>query len=297
MNEEQLLTIEAFARLKRLQLVATHLHVSPSTVLARLEALEQELGVTLIRHGRPGELTALGQSALNHILDALASMNALRVVAAKAEAATPGLLRIGATPILTSTFLPKWLKSWPAAQNRNIRITVCHSEEVFRRIGIQELDIGFGFDLPLQELPLEVHSLGADPLIGIHSINANSNAKAATPWFQTPFVMCASQQPLWIKLRKALHRSGSFPRKPWIEVDDLDGARSLILQGIGWGILPRTLVEQDLSDRRVTLILPLPWTLPSRQCMVAWTSSEIDPVDENTLHLWKQMYSLNTTIS
>lgn len=136
---------------------------------------------------------------------------------------------------------------------------------------------------------MQVHSLGTDQLLCVIPHHWSSWVDTDDLTARGPFIICTSDQPLWITLRKALYLSRRFPPKPWIAVDDLEGARALILSGMGWGILPLTLIAEDLRARTVQVWENPPWKLPSRHCVVLWRRDCEDPFDRTTLQAWQRV--------
>jgi DNA-binding transcriptional LysR family regulator len=285
MTEEQLRTWVALARWNQVKTVATLLQVSPSTVVARMRALEEELGARLVRHGRRLALTPLGESLLDSAQAALHHLDAIRgtVEAARQPEGSPPL-RVAASPVAAAYHLPYWLPHWPAARRRNLRVAVCHSPEVVRRVVAGEAEVGFGFDLELAPGTALTEVVGIDPLLVV-----SPKGWTARQRVERPFIAGSAEQPLWAHLRRILFRSPAVPRRTWVEVEDLEAVRALIAAGMGWGILPLSVVARELEAGNVEVVRDSPWRFPPRQAMVILAPAARSLVDEEVLCRWTEV--------
>lgn len=119
------------------------LHVTQSTVSARIHNLEDELGVTLFVRNRAGaSLTASGQRFMQH-----AKTLVLTVEQARHDVGLPSRyrasLRIGGRIALWEDFLPSWV-GWmrKTASDVSIRSEIGFEEDLMRRLVEGTLDIG-----------------------------------------------------------------------------------------------------------------------------------------------------------
>lgn len=122
---------------------ARRIHVTQSTVSARIQGLESELGVRLFARGRSGAtLTAAGRRFLPH-----AKTLVLTVEQARHDVGLPnryrGTLRIGGRIALWEAFLPAWV-GWMrrTAPDVSIRSEIGFEEDLMRRLVEGTLDIG-----------------------------------------------------------------------------------------------------------------------------------------------------------
>jgi len=122
---------------------AKRLHVTQSTVSARIQALEQDLGARLFVRNRAGaSLTPAGRRFLQH-----AKTLVLTVEQARHDVGLPSRyrasIRVGGRIALWDGFLPRWV-GWMrrAAPDVSIRSEIGFEEDLMRRLIEGTLDIG-----------------------------------------------------------------------------------------------------------------------------------------------------------
>lgn len=122
---------------------ARHLHLTQSTVSARIQRLEEELGVRLFVRNRAGaSLTTAGRRFLDY-----AKRLVLTAEQARDEVGLPGRyrasIRIGGRIALWEGFLPRWV-GWmrQRATDVVIRSEIGFEEDLMRRLIEGTLDIG-----------------------------------------------------------------------------------------------------------------------------------------------------------
>ena len=258
---------------------------------ARIKTLEEELGGTLIRHGRSADLTPLGSECLPLVLKALAALEAIHDKVSTSQWPSRVLMTIAASPITASHLLPQWIAQWPVARRCDVHIVVCHSPMVARMVAEGGANVGFGFDIDSQNRPLHIQSLGVDPLLCVISGTWPISDDPIQILQQKPFIAGPFEQPLWAHLRRLLFAGLCLPRKPWIEVEDLDSARGMVLMGMGWSILPSSLIADDVRRQRLKVIADCPWKLPVRHSVCVWRTDQEAPFSQHTLKAWQSMLS------
>lgn len=122
---------------------ASRLHVTQSTVSARIQTLEEQLGARLFHRGRGGaELTAAGQRFVRHAKTLVQTLEQ-----ARHEVGLPlgfrGTLALSARIALWDGFLPAWAE-WmrAAAPNIALRMEVAMEEEMIPALVQGTIDIG-----------------------------------------------------------------------------------------------------------------------------------------------------------
>ncbi len=138
---------------------ARHLHVTQSTVSARIRRLEDELGVCLFVRNRSGaSLTPAGRRFLGH-----AKRLVLTAEQARDEVGLPGRyrasIRIGGRIALWEGFLPRWV-GWMRQRTPDvaIRSEIGFEEDLMRRLIEGTLDVG------LMYTPTHSPGLNVEPL-------------------------------------------------------------------------------------------------------------------------------------
>lgn len=208
---------------------AARLHVTQSTVSARIQALESRLGARLFQRGRGGaELTPAGQRFLRH---AKALVQTLEQ--ARHEVGLPagfrGSLTLSGRIALWEGFLPRWAK-WMREQAPDIslRMEIGMEEEMIQRLVQGTLDVG------LMYTPESRPGLGVERLFDESLLLVTTDPQRPWPdesyvqvgWgpeFQAQFTTHFPDAPPpaltanigWLALRYLLHGGGSayFPER------------------------------------------------------------------------------------
>jgi len=143
MDVEQARTFLAIAAHGSFLEAAKRLHVTQSTVSARIQNLESDLGAQLFVRNRAGaSLTSAGRRFMRH-----AKSLVLTVEQARHDVGLPSryraTVRIGGRIALWDEFLPSWV-GWmrKAVPNVSIRGEIGFEEELMRRLVEGTLDIG-----------------------------------------------------------------------------------------------------------------------------------------------------------
>ncbi len=148
---------------------ATRLHVTQSTVSARIKHLEDELGAKLFIRNRNGaKLTASGKRFLQH-----AKTLVLTVEQARHDVGLPSryreTIRIGGRIALWEGFLPEWV-GWMRreAEDVSVRSEIGFEEDLMRRLIEGTLDVGLMYT-PSQSPGLVVEHLFDEVLVMVSS--------------------------------------------------------------------------------------------------------------------------------
>ncbi len=138
---------------------AARLHVTQSTVSARIQALEGLLGARLFRRGRGGaELTAAGQRFLRHAKTLVQTLEQARYDVGL-PAGFRGSLTVSGRIALWEGYLPSWVE-WMrrAAPDISLHMEVSLEEEMIQRLVQGTIDIGVMYT------PESRPGLGIEPL-------------------------------------------------------------------------------------------------------------------------------------
>jgi LysR family transcriptional regulator, flagellar master operon regulator len=122
---------------------AQRLHVTQSTVSARIQALERQLGTTLFRRGRGGaELTPAGQRFLRHAKNLVRTTEQARHDVGLPEGYS-GALTLRGRIALWEGFLPRWV-DWMRRRMPDIslRLEIGFEEDIMQALVQGTTDIG-----------------------------------------------------------------------------------------------------------------------------------------------------------
>jgi DNA-binding transcriptional LysR family regulator len=144
---------------------ATRLHVTQSTVSARIHSLESDLGIKLFVRNRSGAaLTPAGRRFMRH-----AKSLVLTLEQARHDVGLPSRFRasitVGARIALWEGFLPQWVGSMRAsAPDVSISSEIGFEEDLMRRLIEGTLDIGLMYT-PQHSPGLQVEQLFEETLV------------------------------------------------------------------------------------------------------------------------------------
>lgn len=143
MDMEQIKTFVSVVSNGSFQEAANRLHVTQSTVSARIQKLETTLRTTLFVRNRTGaQLTANGRQFLRHAKTLMLTLDQARYDIGLPDRFT-GSIRIGARIALWEELLPKWLghirKEMP---DYSFHCDIGFEEDLMRRLTEGTLDIG-----------------------------------------------------------------------------------------------------------------------------------------------------------
>lgn len=122
---------------------AERLHITQSTVSARIQALERQLGAVLLRRGRGGaELTPAGQRFMRHAKSLVRTLEQARHDVGL-PAGYSGSLTLRGRIALWEGFLPQW-SGWMRAQmpDVSLRLEIGFEEDIMQGLVQGTIDIG-----------------------------------------------------------------------------------------------------------------------------------------------------------
>ena len=219
---------------------AKRLHVTQSTVSARIQTLESDLGAKLFVRNRAGaSLTPAGRRFLQH-----AKTLVLTVEQARHDVGLPNryraTMRIGGRIALWDGFLPRWV-GWMrrAAPDVSIRSEIGFEEDLMRRLIQGTLDIGLMYT-PTCAPGLVVEHLFDETLVLISS-------RPDTKWPGDDYIYVEWGANFYAKHRESypdLERPAQVVNIGWLGIQ-------LILANGGSCFLPIRMAQPLLDDGRL----------------------------------------------
>ncbi|VXD00559.1 DNA-binding transcriptional regulator, LysR family [Pseudomonas sp. 8Z] len=259
-----LLAFEASARHESYTRAASELSLTQSAVSRQVQALEEQLGVTLFRReGRRIVLSEVGRLYLRELGGALAQIRNATLQAVAYGSGT-GTLRLALLPTFGSTWLLPRLNRFYAAHpgvqmhiHSRIQAVDFDAGEIDAAITVGRGDWG---DLVVHRLLEETMLVIASPaLVTEHELSPAAIA-------EQPLLQVASHPPLWAEWfarhELPLERMRSGPN-----FELTSHLIQAVRAGIGVGLVPRMLVDDEL---RQGLLLSVGQAVPSQRtyCLV-----------------------------
>lgn len=259
MDLRQLATFKTIAQTSSFSRTAEVLNYAQSTVSAQIQALEEELGVSLFdRLGKRVVLTAAGKRLLGYAEKMLDLAEEARTVIAESDTLSGNLL-ISAPETVCSYRLPPILHRF-RERFPQVKLTFHHEYETDVHRPIQEgvIDVAFVMMEPFEAPNLIVEQLVVEPLILV--------AYPDHPLVQSPAVNFADLQgePLLLTestcayrmmFEQALTAAGVRAYTP-MEFHSLEAIKQCTMAGIGLTLLPQVAIEKEVAAGR---LVPLKW--------------------------------------
>lgn len=251
MDVADLKTFEAVLRHGSMNKAAQELHTVQSNVTARIQALEQELGVALFqRHARGVNATPAGQRILPFVAR-ISKLLAEAESAAKDDGTPHGVLTLGGLEttmaLRLSPVLSRFAKTYP-----DVRMVIRGgtTESLLRQVVENQLDGAFVAG-PIDHPEIVHERVYTEELVLVTS-RAVQSLKELTkvPDLRTIVFQlgCSYRQ----RLETILSGMGIVVAKP-LEFGSLDTIINCVSAGIGVTLLPRGVVAQAAAAGRVTL--------------------------------------------
>jgi LysR family hydrogen peroxide-inducible transcriptional activator len=250
--------------------------VTQSTLSAAIQALEAELGVTLIdRTGRRMQLLPAGEDFLARARDIVARIEELPEHARQAERPLTTRLRLGVIPSVAPFFLPKVL---PATANAFPELQLTVREGLTRSL-LESLRSGT-LDVALVAHPydldeFEMAEIGHDPFFLAvrrdHAL-ANRDRVDADDVLDEPFLLLESGHCLREHVMAAI---GSKPAQSGgdVHATSIMTLVQLVQFGMGVTLLPELAVEANVARGTDLSIVPYEGKNNYRSLVLAWRAN------------------------
>ena len=236
---------------------AIRLHISQPPLSQQIQALERDLGVSLLeRSKRKVALTEPGQVFLEQARQILAQAELARSRTAAVAAGHSGQLRLAYT--LSVSFHPALpralLRHRQAAPEVNIQLCEMYTEPQFAALLANEIDVGFVRDEPrhIQDArKLQLRVLDREPLLlalpSSHPLAAREELRmadvAGEPFVTQPRELAAT---LHDRLRTLAAEAGFQPRIVQ-QAQQINGLLALVAAGLGLALVPATMQAVHLT--------------------------------------------------
>ncbi len=255
MDIASLQTFIAVAEQRSFSLAAERLFLTQPAVSKRIAALERELDASLFdRIGRQVHLTEAGNALLPRARRILEEVEDSRRAIANLEEVVSGRLTLGSSQHIGLHRLPRILRAY-AARYPSVRLELAFmpSEEVCAAVEHGDLELGVITLPPEAPAPLEVTPLWPDPMVIMvaeeHPLSAAvpRHPRELAAW---PALLPQPQTYTRELVDRVFQRAG-VDLTAAQATDSLETLRVLAASGLGWSVLPETLLGPGLT------VLPL----------------------------------------
>lgn len=243
--------IEAFiyvCQLGSFNKAAEALYLTQPSVTARIQSLEREINIKLFhRNGNKISLTEKGEYFFPHAQKILQSYQEAKY--GLQQVAIPYDLVIGSALSISNNILPEILPSFKSKfKDVRIKIVTGHSQDILQKVINKEVD--FGIVRTETHPQVESIRLYNDP-IGLFVPRNHIFLKE-----EKVTIEHVSKQPLiffdygsmdWLMIHRLFSSNDVSPLIS-LEVDNMETAKNLVIQGMGISFLPEHCVKQELEN-------------------------------------------------
>ncbi len=251
--------LEAFVRVAQLRSfskAAEAIYLTQPTVTARIQALERELGEPMFeRMGRSIRLTDAGAAFLPHAQRALQALVEGRDALVSVRNVEHGTLALGTAPTVGTYVLPRLLERF-ADRHPGVEITIRtgRSEEVMAMVLADEVQVGL--ERYLNHPDIETVPLYQDAIFLMagtdHPIAQRQRVRVQDVVHESVIFFDVGSS--YHAISHGIFRETGTPPRHALEVDNLEMAKHLVLEGLGLAFLPQVAVEQELAEGQLVTI-------------------------------------------
>lgn len=253
MQLDRLATFMEVARTGNVTRAAHSLGLSQPALTERLRALERELGTDLfVRTQRGVRLNDAGRGFLPHAERVLAAVDEGRRAIEQMRNGEIGRLAIGAAPAVSTYVLPGALRRFRAEHPQvHLSVRTGHSEEVLELVLREEVQVGLVREI--RHPDIETKALYEDELVLVveprHPFAARGRIRIAE--LAGEHLVTFDRASSYNELTQALFREAGVAPRGVIELDNVEGAKRCVGQGLGVALLPLQAVRSELTSRRL----------------------------------------------
>lgn len=250
MNTNNLITLVTVMQMGSISGAAEKLCISQPAVSKRIKNLEEEFGVCLFDAiGRGVVPTEAAHQLCKHAKHWLDDYESCKALLQKQSEAIAGRLVIGTSHHIGLHHLPAVLKSFvqshPAVQ---LEVHFLDSEEAHKAVLEGSVALAFLTLPPILDRRLTYHALWSDPLYFVSSplspLAQKSKVSLAMLLHYPAILPAANTFTSQITLAQ-FAKEGLRPCAQ-MHNNSLESIRMLVSVGLGWSVLPQTLINQDL---------------------------------------------------
>ncbi|MDY6530519.1 LysR family transcriptional regulator [Acinetobacter faecalis] len=255
-----LAAFEAFVKVMEtgsISLAADHLFITQPAVTKRIHSLEDYFGVKLFESaGRGVQATHAAHSLLPKVKGWLNELGDIHHTLSHEQDQVQGKLKIGTSHHLGLHHLPHHLKEY-VQQFSNVKLDVhfVDSEQAHEQVLAGDLELAFLTLPPEGDDRLSYVTIWNDPLVFVaapfHPLADKQNLQLED-LIQYPSLLPAAQTYTSQITLAEFEKQGLKP-KITMSNNPLESIRMLVSIGLGWSVLPKTLVSDDLKQLDIKL--------------------------------------------
>lgn len=248
MEDRDWLILQVLYEQKNITKTAQALFISQPALTARLRHIEEEFGIKIAYRTSKGvHFTPQGEYLAKSSAEMLLKLRQIKENITNMDSTVSGTLRLGASNYFTMYMLPRLLKLFKEQYpNVEFKVVTTWSREVFNLVHNQEIHVGFvSSDYGWQD---RRYLLFEEPICiaSKDEINIRDLPKLPRISYQTDALIKAVIDKWWRE---------NFSEPPLIsmEVDKLATCKEMVINGLGYAIMPSIIVKAAKDLHKVIL--------------------------------------------
>ena len=281
---------------------ADALYLSQPSVSARVQTLENEVGVALFhRTARGVRLTDMGRTFLPFAQRSMATLRRGREVLESVRQTSAGILNMATARVIGTYVLPetlqKFQKLYPDA---NLHIKVGGSSDVLQMVVDEEVQLGLARFMQHPDVDA-LHLYDEEAVLVVHPGHSFTKTRVAamSQVAQEPLIVYDPGDPgsSYFQFINRVCRDAGVTAKVEMNLDSVEAAKNMVRLGLGVSFLPLSAVRREVEFGSLTLIdlaeVP-PVLLPTY--LLLRRGQEIGPTARSFLKLLQKTYDVEIPV-
>ena len=238
---------------------ADALYLSQPSVSARVQTLEDEVGVALFhRTARGVRLTEMGQVFLPFAQRSMETLRRGREVLESVRQASAGILNMATARVIGTYVLPETLQKFQRLYpETNLHIKVGGSSVVLQMVVDEEVQLGLARFMQHPDVDA-LHLYDEEAVLVVHPDHpfAKTGVAAMFAVAQEPLILYDPGDPgsSYFQFINRVCRDAGVTPKVEMNLDSVEAAKNMVQLGLGISFLPRSGVRRELESGTLTLI-------------------------------------------
>ena len=238
---------------------ADALYLSQPSVSARVQALEDEVGVALFhRTARGVRLTDMGRTFLPFAQRSMDTLRRGKEVLESVRQTSTGILNIATARVIGTYVLPETLHKFHQLHpDANLHIKVGGSSEVLQMVVNEEVQLGLARFMQHPDVDA-LHLYDEEAVLVVHPEHpfAKTGAAVMAQVAQEPLIVYDPGDPgsSYFQFINRVCRDAGVTPKVEMNLDSVEAAKNMVQLGLGISFLPRSGVRRELDSGSLSLI-------------------------------------------
>ena len=238
---------------------ADALYLSQPSVSARVQALEDEVGVALFhRTARGVRLTDMGRTFLPFAQRSMDTLRRGKEVLESVRQTSTGILNIATARVIGTYVLPETLHKFHQLHpDANLHIKVGGSSEVLQMVVNEEVQLGLARFMQHPDVDA-LHLYDEEAVLVVHPEHpfARTGGAAMAQVAQEPLIVYDPGDPgsSYFQFINRVCRDAGVTPKVEMNLDSVEAAKNMVQLGLGISFLPRSGVRRELDSGSLSLI-------------------------------------------